>query len=99
MPSDRPLFWHYPNNWGPKGPGIGASSSIRRGDWKLIYCHADRSYELFDIANDIGEARNLATAEPARRRELAELLRQHLLDTSAQMPTDKQTGQTVPLPG
>ena len=34
---DRALFWHYPNNWGPTGPGIGASSTVRRGNWKLIY--------------------------------------------------------------
>jgi len=33
---DRPLFWHYPNEWGPSGPGIGASSSTRVGDWKFI---------------------------------------------------------------
>ena len=27
--TQRPLVWHYPNNWGPKGPGIGPSSAIR----------------------------------------------------------------------
>src|SRR5690606_14415989 len=30
-----PLVWHFPNNWGPTGPGIGATSTIREGDWKL----------------------------------------------------------------
>jgi len=35
----RPLVWHFPNNWGPRGPGIGPSSAIRLGDWKLIYYH------------------------------------------------------------
>jgi hypothetical protein len=51
-PNDRPLFWHYPNHWGPKGPGIGPSSTIRRGDWKLFYYHAPRRYELFNLSGD-----------------------------------------------
>ena len=24
FPVDRPLYWHFPNNWGPQGPGSGA---------------------------------------------------------------------------
>ena len=43
---NRPLFWHYPNRWGPLGPGIGSTSTVRLGDWKLIYYHLDRSFEL-----------------------------------------------------
>ena len=97
--SERALFWHYPNNWGPSGPGIGASSSVRRGDWKLIYYHADRSYELFNLAGDLGEEHNLAATEPARVHDLAEQLRAHLTAVDAQMPTDKAAGEAVPLPG
>ncbi|NNE75872.1 MAG: sulfatase, partial [Pricia sp.] len=36
----RPLYWHFPNEWGPDGPGIGAASTVRKGDWKFIYYHA-----------------------------------------------------------
>ncbi len=53
---DRKLFWHFPNSWGPTGPGIGASSTIRKGDWKLIYYHSDQSFELFNLKEDIGES-------------------------------------------
>ena len=53
----RPLFWHYPNEWGPSGPGIGASSSTRVGDWKFIYYYNDGSMELFNLKEDIGETR------------------------------------------
>lgn len=28
-PTDRPLYWHYPNFWGPTGPGIGSYSADR----------------------------------------------------------------------
>jgi len=95
---DRPLFWHYPNNWGPKGPGIGATSTIRKGDWKLIYYHADRKLELFNIREDIGETTDLSKSDPERVRRLAVLLTQHLKSVNAQMPVDRSTGKMVPYP-
>ncbi len=98
-PENRPFFWHYPNNWGPSGPGIGATSSVRKDDWKLIYYHVDESYELFNLADDLGEERNLAKDKPKRVKRLAGLLGNHLEDCSADMPIDKQTGKVVPLPG
>lgn len=97
-PKDRALFWHYPHNWGPKGPGIGASSTIRKGDWKFIYYHADQRYELFNLAEDLSETRNLASQQPLRVAELAADLRRYLESVHAQMPTDKRTGTPVPLP-
>jgi arylsulfatase A-like enzyme len=94
----RALFWHFPNFWGPSGPGIGASSTVRKGDWKLIYYHADRRFELFNLAEDIGEETNLATKEPGKLRELARLLTKHLKSVDAQMPVDKKTGRAVEWP-
>lgn len=98
-PNDRPLFWHYPNLWGPTGPGIGPSSTIRKGDWKLIYYHEDSSYELFNLAQDIGESNNLVEKEPGKARVLADRLRRYLVEVDAQMPKRKDTGEPVPLPG
>jgi len=98
-PQDRPLFWHYPNCWGPTGPGIGPSSTIRQGDWKLIYYHASRSYELFNLATDLGEQNNLAEKEPAIRGRLAAELGKFLASVGAQMPRQRADGQPVPLPG
>jgi len=96
---ERSFFWHYPNNWGPTGPGIGASSTIRRGDWKLIYYHADQRYELFDVEGDLGETRNLAGDKGRLRADLAEELREYLSGVNAQMPVLRATGEQVPLPG
>jgi len=96
-PEDRSLYWHYPNHWGPKGPGIGPSSTIRRGDWKLIYYHADRRYELFNLRDDLGEQHNRAADRPDLVRDLAARLRRYLQSVDAQMPVDKKTGQPVPL--
>lgn len=96
--NERPLFWHYPNEWGPTGPGIGAFSAIRQGDWKLIYYHLDSRFELFNIKEDIGEKVNQIDNEVEVRNELAKTLGEYLRTVDAQMPTLKKTGQTVPWP-
>ncbi len=75
---NRSLFWHFPNNWGPTGPGIGATSTIRKGGWKMIYYHADQSFELFNIPNDIGESTNLEDSEIEIKRRLAKELGDYL---------------------
>ena len=95
---DRPLFWHLPNNWGPKGPGIGPSSAIRLGKWKLIYYHKTQRYELFNLAEDLGEQTNLADQRTDVRDRLASELAQYLIAVDAQMPITKATGEAVPYP-
>lgn len=95
---DRLLVWHYPNWWGPSGPGIGAYSSARKGPWKLIYYHADCSYALYNLDEDIGEANNLVESMPEKSRELAKELAAYLRSVDAQMPTDRDSGEAVPLP-
>lgn len=84
--NNRSLFWHYPNNWGPTGPGIGASSAIRKGVWKLIYYHIDSSFELFNLKNDIGETNNASPQNTAKTKELATELSNYLRSINAQMP-------------
>ena len=98
FPHNRPLFWHFPNNWGPSWPGIGPSSTVRRGDWKLIYYHADRRFELFNLAEDIGETANLAERRPDIAADLAKALTAYLKSVGAQMPLDRKTGKAVPWP-
>ncbi len=95
---DRPLFWHFPNEWGPTGPGIGAFSAVRKGEWKLIYYHQDQRFELFNIKNDIGETTNLSDSHQNMRDNLAEVLTNYLLSVDAQMPKNKQSGEFIPMP-
>ncbi len=99
-PAGRTLIWHQPN-YPPDytGPGMGAASTIRQGDWKLIYYHADRRYELFNLADDIGEQHNLADERPEIRLHLANALRKQLIRFGAQMPIEKKSGRPVELPG
>ena len=94
----RDLFWHFPNNWGPTGPGIGTTSTIRSGDWKLIYYYEDKHFELFNITEDIGELNNLAATEKARVKELAVKLGNYLRSVDAQRPSFKAAGKLVGWP-
>ena len=97
-PRERQLFWHYPNVWGPQGPGIEPFSAIREGNWKLIYYHAGPRYELFNLARDIGERHNVLETQAAKAHELAAALAAWLRETQAQMPVDRQSGAAVGLP-
>ncbi len=95
---DRSLIWHYPNKWGPTGPGIGATSTIRKGDWKLIYYYKDQQFELFNIKEDIREKNNLAGREPGIVKRLASELGEYLRKVNAHRPSFKATGEPVPWP-
>ncbi|MBP6443943.1 MAG: hypothetical protein KA267_07990 [Gemmatimonadales bacterium] len=95
---ERPLYWHYPHFWGVAGPGIEPYSAIRVGQWKLIFYYSDRRSELYDLASDIGESRDLAPTEPGVARRLRGLLRAALIADGAQMPIAEGTGRPVELP-
>ncbi len=93
-PADRAFVWHFPHNYSGQGP----FSTIRQGAWKLIYHHADRRLELFNVDDDVSETRDLAKGNPTRVAELAKLLTERLLAESALMPLDRATGQPIELP-
>ena len=89
----RALYWNFPNNWGPTGPGIGATCTIRKGDWKLIYYYTDGAKELYNIREDIGEKKNLAAQEPELTAALSKELGEYLRSVNAQRPYFKATGR------
>ncbi|MEQ6118204.1 sulfatase [Reichenbachiella sp. MALMAid0571] len=92
-PIDRPLYWHFPNTYDQP-----PYSSVRKGDWKLIYHHTDRKIEVFNLKEDLGEQTDLSETNAAKTKELANLLTEHLIATKAQMPTDKISGKLVEYP-
>ncbi len=94
----RDLFWHFPNNWGPTGPGIGATSTIRSGKWKLIYWHKNQTFELFNIDSDIGEQHDVSLDNPFIVKTLAKKLADYLRSVNAQRPILKETNQPIPWP-
>jgi uncharacterized protein YgiM (DUF1202 family) len=90
---NRSFYWHFPHYYDNQ-----PYSTILQGDWKLIYFHADGRYELYNIKDDIGEKNNLASSKPDVAAGLAKQLREFMIESGAQMPTYKKTGETVPLP-
>ena len=78
------IFWHYPHYGNQGGAPSGA---IRKGDWKLIEWFEDDSIELYNLANDIGEQRDLATEEPERAAALLAELQRWRDEVDANMPS------------
>jgi arylsulfatase A-like enzyme len=64
----RDLIWHYPHYSNQGGRPAGALLS---GSDKIVEHFEDGTIELFDLASDPGERRNLASEQPARAAELA----------------------------
>jgi arylsulfatase A-like enzyme len=99
---ERALFWHYPH-YGNQGGA--PSAAIRRGDWKLIEWQEDRRVELFNLAQDLGEKRDLAAQEPQRVAQLRDQLHAWQKQVGAQFPTrnanydpDKASGRSASRP-
>lgn len=67
-------------------------SLIQAGDWKLMEYLEDGRLELYNLREDIGESKNLATANPAKAKELHAKLVAWRAAINAPMPA-KNTGQ------
>ena len=82
-PKRDALYWHYPHYSNQGGVPAGA---VRNGDWKLIEFYEDGRLELYNLKEDEGEKRNLATAEPKRAAELHSMLKKWRASVNATMP-------------
>ncbi|ANH80000.1 sulfatase [Niabella ginsenosidivorans] len=95
----RDLVWHFPNKWvKDDGPGINYFSAIRKGNWKLVYSIRSGKTELYNLDEDIGEAKDLSAQYPAKVSELRSLLGFRLKSWNAPMPVDKKTKQPAAWP-
>ena len=91
--TERDLFWHFPAYLesylnGGKDFRARPYSSIRSGDWKLIYNYEDKSMELYNLKEDLGETRNMAGLNPQKKEELYNKLMKWIDDTHAPVPTE-----------
>ncbi|MBW3596784.1 MAG: sulfatase, partial [Planctomycetes bacterium] len=75
------LYWHLPHYHHSTPAG-----AIRRGDWKLIDFFEDGRRELYHLADDPGEQRNLASQEPEKAKELQSALAAWREEVGARMP-------------
>ncbi|MEM6333020.1 MAG: sulfatase [Planctomycetota bacterium] len=84
QPFDRgPVFWHYPHY---SNQGDTPACSVRDGRYKLIEWFEDGRIELYDLANDIGEDRNLADTMPDVRDRLHAQLQAWRDEIGAKIP-------------
>jgi len=63
-PPHSHLFWRF-----------GERSAVRKGNWKLVKTDAE-PVQLFDLAADVGETKNLAEQKPELVKELAAALKE-----------------------
>jgi arylsulfatase A len=76
------IYWHFPHYRGEVVP----YSIIRKGNWKLIKRYEGKTYELFNLKEDIGEKSELAEKMPEKVGELDALLNTWLKQTGAKLP-------------
>lgn len=91
------IFQHFPGYLGA-GPGQWRTtpvSLIHAGDWKLMEYLEDGRLELYNLREDLGETRNLATERPDKTSELLARLRTWREETKAPMPT-RNEGAAAP---
>ena len=77
------IFWHFPHY--NDHPHSVPSGVIRQGPWKLIETFDPEGLELYNLADDLGEQRNLAAAQPARVAELKRALDAWRVEVGAEM--------------
>ncbi len=85
---ERALLWHFPHY--RHGPGHDPYSVVRKGDWKLIRFYDPAKTELYNLADDLGEANDLAASEQDRAGQLSALLDEGLEAVRARMPIATQ---------
>lgn len=96
---ERGIFWHYPLYLTGRGLTIDLpdektyswrgfpSSSVRRGDWKLIEFHEDSSIGLYNLREDPGETQNLAQVHSDRANAMRAELDSWQKATKAPIPS------------
>lgn len=96
---EREVLAHYPHQWKPyQLKDIDYLSSLRKGDWKIIYRHRGQALELYNIRQDITERNDLSDSNPEKLQEMADALSAKLKGYDALMPTFRSTGDIVPMP-
>lgn len=95
---ERPMTFHYPH-WSPANQVGEPYSAIRKGDWKLVYTYANKSWELYNLAENIGETNNTTASQADRHAVLSWLLTEELEDLDANYPRNLSTlAEEPPVP-
>jgi arylsulfatase A-like enzyme len=98
-PGDRPLFWHFPAYLQSYAGVVDEQrdplfrsrpcSIVRKGSWKLHEYFEDSGYELYNLADDIGETTDLSRRHPKKLVELQRELREWRERIAAPVPDQR----------
>ncbi len=76
------IYWHFPHYRGRVVP----YSIIRSGPWKMIKRYEGKTFELFNLKDDLSETTDLSETNPAKVKELDTKLTAWLQKTHAKLP-------------
>jgi arylsulfatase A-like enzyme len=76
------LYWHFPHYRGDVVP----YSIVRAGDWKLIKRYEGKTFELFNLRDDLSEKNDLSQKMPEKVQQLDAKLTDWLKTTNAKLP-------------
>ena len=79
------VFWHFPH-YRDYGSRIVPYSIIRADNWKLIKRYEGKTFELFNLKDDISESNDLSNEMPEKVRQLNAKLIAWLKTTGAKLP-------------
>lgn len=79
------LFYDYPRREGSEGwqPGQVRQSAVIDGPWKLVSVDSRQSFQLYNLAQDIGEKTDLAAQQPEISQRLQQALSVWLREVAA----------------
>jgi arylsulfatase A-like enzyme len=91
------LYWHFPGYLESyvhdRGWRTAPVSMIQAGDFKLLEFFETGGVELYNLRDDIGEHRNLASQSPAKVQELRSKLAAWRQEVGAEMPVMKTAAE------
>ncbi|RYX85032.1 N-acetylgalactosamine-6-sulfatase [bacterium] len=86
----QPLFWKRPPDRAGNDDQTFPDLAVRDGNWKFLMQEDGTKPQLYNLANDEGENKNLAAAEP----QTVQRLTKALLDWNKTLPVVKLTAET-----
>ena len=95
QPHDRHLYWEWPSyNWRKRAyEPKGLMQAVRHGDWKLVRHEHGKPWELYNLAEDIGEEHNLAKKHPDKVAALAAWIDENRVEPPPQLEPEKPEGR------
>lgn len=97
-PINNEFLMHFPHNHKHS-----YFTTFRQGDWKLIYHYNPEDkknvqrYQLYNLAQDLGEQNNLANVEKVKLANMVNAMRLKLKEQNAQYPVDAYGKQLEPV--